>query len=123
MNLPIPLGFSRAHRGVGGVVRGRATANRARRWRVAMAAGLLLAAAPSSGEPPAASEPVQSERVVPEEEWAGDLVELLAIDAALPDSPQPADYFSLLCAEQAERELGAGGRSAPIGPLFEASAE
>lgn len=106
------------------MARARATANRARRWqRVAVAAGLLLAAAPSSGEPPAAEEPVLSERVVPEEEWAADLVDLLALDAALPDSPRPADYFSMLCAEQAEREVGAGGRSAPIGPLFEASAE
>ena len=49
-----------------------------------------------------------SERVVPEEEWAADLVDLLALDAALPDAPRPADYFSLLCAEQAEREVGAG---------------
>jgi hypothetical protein len=89
-----------------------------------MAVGLLLAG-PSAGEPPgpgAGTAPVLSERVVPEEEWAADLVELLSLESALPESPRPADYFSLLCAEQAEREIGAGGRSAPVGALFEASA-
>jgi hypothetical protein len=82
-------------------------------------------AAPSFGEPPGATAglaTVTSDRVVPEEEWAADLVELLGLDAALPESPRPSDYFSLLCAEQAERAVTSGGRSAPIGPLFEASA-
>jgi hypothetical protein len=74
--------------------------------------------------PPAglAAAPVASERLVLEEEWAADLVDLLALDRALPDAPRAADHFSLLCAEQAEREVGSGGRSVPVGPLFEASA-
>lgn len=97
-------------------------ADQTRGWRLAALAVGLLLANPSFGEPPGPVATVTSDRVVPEDEWAADLVELLALDPALPDEPRPEDYFSLLCAEQAEREVGSGGRSAPIGPLFEASA-
>ncbi len=109
------------------MARARTAAGQARRRRLAATAVWLLLAGPSFGEPPAppaglAVATVLSDRIVPEEEWAADLVDLLGLDAALPDAPGPADYFSLLCAEQAERQVGAGGRSEPIGPLFEASA-
>ena len=128
MNLPIPLGFSETSS------RGSAGGESGARQHTRRGAGgsrppprRCWLAGPSFGEPPTppdglAVAAVESDRVVPEEEWAADLVELLALDAALPDAPRPEDYFSLLCAEQAEREVGTGGRSAPIGPLFEASA-
>ncbi len=102
---------------------------RARSWRLTAAAWLAFAApgalADDAGLPAASSHdaPVASERVVPEEEWASDLVDALALDGALPDAAVPADLFSLLCAEQLEREVGSGGRSAPVGPLFEAAAD
>jgi len=80
-------------------------------------------AEPSLPQPARAGTAVASERRVPEEEWAADLVDALALDRALPDDARPADYFSLLCAEQVEREVGAGGRDAPVGPLFEASSD
>lgn len=112
------------------MIRARTAAHQARRWRLAITAVWLALAAPiaSLAEPPGpptglAVAPVASDRLVLEEEWAADLVDLLALDRALPDAPQAADYFSLLCAEQAEREVGTGGRSAPVGPLFEASAD
>ena len=100
------------------------------RLRLATAVVWLALAAPVAGlaEPPGppaglAAAPVASERLVLQEEWAADLVDLLALDRALPDEPRAADYFSLLCAEQTEREVGTGGHSAPVGPLFEASAD
>jgi hypothetical protein len=94
-----------------------------------MAALLLFApvsargAEPAGGAPSGADATVASERLVPEEEWAGDLVDALALDHALPESPRPADLFSLLCAEQLERGVVDGGHDALVGPVFEASAE
>ena len=112
------------------MARGLAAGHRKIRARALAGAGLLAfaTAAARAGEPtlPAAGQgeaAVASERLVPEEEWAADLVDALALERALPDSARPADYFSLLCAEQIEREVGSGGRSAPVGPLFEASAD
>jgi hypothetical protein len=104
------------------------TAHQERRRRLAAAAAGVLLALPAASvaEEPSerrADAPVASERRVPEEEWAADLVDVLALERALPDHPKPADYFTLLCAEQVEREVVSGGRSAPVGPLFEASAE
>jgi hypothetical protein len=91
-------------------------------WLVLAAPGASLAEPP--GPPPGlAAAPVESDRLVLEEEWAADLVDLLALDGALPDAPRAADYFSLLCAEQVEREVGTAGHVAPVGPLFEASAD
>ncbi|HEY8155906.1 MAG TPA: hypothetical protein VII72_17380 [Myxococcota bacterium] len=109
----------------------RTAAHQTGRWRLATAALWLVLAAPSASladEPPGprpglAAAPVESDRLVLEEEWASDLVDLLALDHALPDAPVAADYFSLLCAEQVEREVGTGGHTAPVGPLFEASAD
>jgi hypothetical protein len=90
----------------------------------------LLLALPTASlaQPPGpgaglAAAPVASDRLVLEEEWAADLVDLLGLDRALPDEPRAADFFSLLCAEQVEREVGIDGRTAPVGPLFEASAD
>ncbi len=88
----------------------------------------LVAVSAHAGELPpstasANSAPVASERLVLESEWASDLVDALALEHALPDPARQADFFSLLCAEQSEREVGAGGRSTPVGPLFEARAE
>jgi hypothetical protein len=112
------------------VATARRAAHQARRWRLAASALWLVFAAPGAGraEPPGppaglAAAPVESDRLVPEEEWAADLVDLLALDQALPEAPRAADYFSLLCAEQVEREVGTGGHTAPVGPLFEASAD
>ena len=108
------------------MVRARTAAHQARPRRLAITALWLALAAPiaSSGEPSGlGTAPVTSDRLVLEEEWAADLVDLLALDRALPEAPEAADHFSLLCAEQVEREVGTGGRSAPVGPLFEASAD
>ena len=111
------------------MARGRA-ASFAKCLRQALPAALWLAAATPAGaadpslrasDPGAA--PVASERLVREEEWASDLVDALALDHALPEAPTASDHFSLLCAEQIEREVGSGGRSAPVGPLFETGAD
>ena len=110
--LPASTEFSRAASRGWRVARGRAAeTSRQAVWlpaprcsgcwrRAAFAAEPALPAAGSSAAP------VASERLVPEEEWASDLVDALALDRALPDAPRPADFFSLLCAEQ----VGAGGR-------------
>ena len=98
----------------------RLAASAALLWLLAPAA---LAAGPALPAAGLNSAPVASERLVLEEEWASDLVDALALDRALPDAPRPADFFSLLCAERAEREVGSGGRSDLVGPLFEASAD
>lgn len=90
-------------------------------WLAAAAAASAADSTLPAGDANAA--PVASERLVREEEWASDLVDALALESALPDQPSPADSFSLLCAEQIEREVGSGGRNAPVGPLFEASAD
>jgi hypothetical protein len=111
------------------VARGRTAKHIGASWQLLGAAVLLafatLASAvePSLPAPGDAGRPVASERLVPEEEWASHLVDALALDRALPEAARPSDYFSLLCAEQIEREVGSGGRSAPVGPLFEASAD
>ena len=111
------------------MARGRTAKHGDAGWQLLTGAALLaFATAASAVEPslPAPGDgggPVVSERLVPEEEWASDLVDALALERALPEDARPSDYFSLLCAEQIEREVGSGGRSAPVGPLFEASAD
>jgi len=66
----------------------------------------------------AVDEPLVSERVIEQGEWASELVFALGISGALPDDPSPDEVFGLLCAERAERELDTGGRRAPVGAPF-----
>lgn len=63
-------------------------------------------------------EPRVSERVIRQSEWASELVFALGLSDALPDEPADADVFGLLCAEQSERTLVAGGLMAPAGAPY-----
>jgi len=60
-------------------------------------------------------EPLVSERVIEQGEWAAELAFALGISGALPDDYSAEDVFGLLCADQAEREMEIGGRRTPIG--------
>jgi hypothetical protein len=66
----------------------------------------------------AVDEPLVSERVIEQGEWASELAFALGISGALPDDHSAEDVFGLLCAERAERDLDTGGRLAPVGAPF-----
>ncbi len=66
----------------------------------------------------AVDEPLVSERVIEQGEWASELAFALGISAALPEDPTAEEVFGLLCAERAERDLDSGGRRAPVGAPF-----
>jgi len=88
---------------------------------VGMARLLILAttlAATASAEPRlerfrAAEAPRVSERVIEQGEWASELVFALGLSDALPEQHDEADTFGLLCAEQSENTLEAGGLMIP----------
>ncbi|MGH0031321.1 MAG: hypothetical protein ACQGVC_16105 [Myxococcota bacterium] len=61
--------------------------------------------------------------VVYEEQWAKTLVRALALDEVLPDEPDDADLFALLCADAAEMVTDAEGRRAPARAAFQISRE
>ncbi|MCH8890825.1 MAG: hypothetical protein IH827_07095, partial [Myxococcales bacterium] len=63
-------------------------------------------------------EPLVSERVIEQGEWASELAFALGISGALRADPSAEDVFGLLCPERAEREPESGGRRAPIGAPF-----
>jgi hypothetical protein len=63
-------------------------------------------------------EPLVSERVIEQGEWASELAFALGISGALPGDPSTEDVFGLLCPERAERDTESGGRRAPIGAPF-----
>jgi hypothetical protein len=67
--------------------------------------------------------PTPSEILVAEDEWASDLVDFLGLEAVLPAQPDPADLFALLCADQAELALAAGGRQLPADGTFRVPVE
>lgn len=81
---------------------------------IALIVGLMLPA--TAGAEPAlerfrsADEPLASERVITESEWASELVFALGLSEALPEEPEAAELFGLLCADSAERVTAAGGR-------------
>lgn len=77
--------------------------------------GEALALAEAEGSP--------SARLLDEAEWAAELTRLLGLDAVLPEQAAPAERFSLLCADLAERQLGAGGRRLPEGEAFRVAIE
>jgi len=66
----------------------------------------------------AVDEPLVSERVIEQGEWASELAFALGISGALPEDPSAEDVFGLLCSERAERDTEAGGRRTPIGAPF-----
>ena len=66
----------------------------------------------------AVDEPLVSERVIEQEEWASELAFALGISDVLPDDHSAEDVFGLLCAERAERDMESGGRRAPVGAPF-----
>jgi hypothetical protein len=66
----------------------------------------------------AVDEPLVSERVIAQGEWAAELAFALGISGALPDDHSADDVFGLLCAERAERDMESGGRRAPVGAPF-----
>jgi hypothetical protein len=63
-------------------------------------------------------EPLVSERVIEQGEWASELAFALGISGALPEDPSAEDVFGLLCSERAERDTETGGRRTPIGAPF-----
>ena len=63
-------------------------------------------------------EPLVSERVIEQGEWASELAFALGISGALRTDSSAEDVFGLLCPERAEREPESGGRRAPIGAPF-----
>jgi hypothetical protein len=94
--------------------------------RAAIIAMLLL---PWSGVDPAPAdtqlsrfrtvdEPLVSERVIEQGEWASELAFALGISGALPENPAAEDVFGLLCPERAERDTESGGRRVPVGAPF-----
>ena len=66
----------------------------------------------------AVDEPLVSERVIEQGEWASELAFALGISGALPDDHSVEDVFGLLCAERAERDMESGGRRTPVGAPF-----
>ncbi len=66
----------------------------------------------------AVDEPLVSERVIEQGEWASELAFALGISGALPDDHSAEDVFGLLCAERAERDMESGGRRTPVGAPF-----
>ncbi len=66
----------------------------------------------------AVDEPLVSERVIEQGEWASELAFALGISSALPDDHSAEDVFGLLCAERAERDMESGGRRTPVGAPF-----
>lgn len=64
-----------------------------------------------------------SERRVSETEWAADLTHELGLDRILPVDPEPAERFALLCGDQAEMSLSAGGRRMAEGGAFRVAHE
>lgn len=63
-------------------------------------------------------EPLVSERVIEQGEWASELAFALGISGALPAEPSAEEVFGLLCPERAERDTESGGRRVPIGAPF-----
>jgi hypothetical protein len=63
-------------------------------------------------------EPLVSERVIEQGEWASNLAFALGISGALPGDPSAEDVFGLLCPERAERDTESGGRRTPIGAPY-----
>jgi hypothetical protein len=79
---------------------------------------LLLPAAPLWAEPLESltlleAAPTSSEVIVSEAEWAAQLADVLGLERAMPEKPDEAELFALLCAEQAELALVEGGRRLP----------
>jgi hypothetical protein len=76
---------------------------------------ILFWPALASGEPGLSIElgssgPTASERRVTETRWAAELSDVLGLAQGLPAEPEPAENFALLCGDQAELSLAAGGR-------------
>jgi hypothetical protein len=61
--------------------------------------------------------------IVSESEWAAQLVDVLDLDRVLPEEPDEAELFALLCAEQAELALVEGGRRLPADASFRVAVE
>jgi hypothetical protein len=61
--------------------------------------------------------------IVSEAEWAAQLVDVLGLERVLPENPDEAELFGLLCAEQAELALVAGGRRLPADASFRVAVE
>jgi hypothetical protein len=61
--------------------------------------------------------------VVYEQQWAATLVRALALDEVLPEDPDDADVFALLCADAAEMATDSEGRRAPTRAAFRISRE
>lgn len=88
---------------------------RRRARRVALLAAALCWPALATAEPGtslglAGSEDTPSERPVSEAEWATELAHVLGLEQALPVEPDAHENFALLCGDQAELSLSAGGR-------------
>jgi hypothetical protein len=86
----------------------------------------LVTGSPASAEPHLerfrmADAPRVSERVIEQGEWAAELVFALGLSDALPEDHDEADLFGLLCAEQSEHRLGAGGRMIPTDAPYRVS--
>jgi hypothetical protein len=64
-----------------------------------------------------------SERRVSEARWAGELSHELGLERRLPVASGPAENFALLCGDQAERSLAAGGRRMAERGAFRVSRE
>lgn len=88
----------------------------------------LLPASAPAGQPSdslgmLAGEPSRSDVLLSEKEWAAWLVEAFGLEGVLPEEPKPADRFGLLCAEEAELELGPGGRQVPADSRYRVAVE
>jgi hypothetical protein len=89
---------------------------------------LLLPIAPLFAEPLASltllrAAPTSSDVILSEAEWAAQLVDVLGLERVLPENPDDAEIFGLLCAEQAEFALAEGGRRLPAEASFRVAVE
>jgi len=59
-----------------------------------------------------------SQRIVFQHEWAIHLATVLGLSPVLSEQTSPTEVFGLLCAEQVERSIEAGGRQLPLGSAY-----
>jgi hypothetical protein len=93
-----------------------------------VALALLLPVAPVCADPLESlvlrgAAPTASGVVLSEAEWAAQLMDVLGLERALPEQPDEAELFGLLCAEQAELALAEGGRRLPADAAFRVAVE
>jgi len=79
-------------------------------WLAALLWPAAALAGPGGSSELAAPAPSASERRVSETRWAAELTHVLGLERMLAAAPEAEENFALLCGDQAELSLAAGGR-------------